>query len=389
MPKNAGEAVDPSNFLVPPMTLTAAVSMPLQSPLQGWVDPAFADLYHMARLAFAGTPTTLVTKSRQTAGPSATSLLVDNAADFVRLATPFTVQILDAGVQTAANVTSVNKRTGQFLFSAALGRSLTTNALLYVGVRAADDIYHERGFSLVSLREGLMSGCLVKSLGLTFKPGESTQVEAEIQACRLDRHHQVAIRSSAADIISAYGALPPARMVGHTAVTIESLSSPGWAFGMSGAVDDPAFRGFQGIDLAPTSIEQFTFRIDNAVKPVHSLHALGAEPLNSEYSGSASRERMNAFPYALVSESRVVSGELSYKAPIEPWALAERLSGPSGVGQNGLRVSADTFRIDMPNVVWSPAESDGASDQAQTRRIKWTMVSDVYESLPELQYIST
>lgn len=387
--KSAGESVDPSNFMVPPLTITANLEMPLQSPIQGWVDPAFADLYHMSRVSYAGTPTVALTRCVQSATSSATTLLVDNAADFVRIATPFVVQIVDNGVVTSKTVTAVNKRIGSLTLQSAVGRSITTETQIFAALRAASDIYHERAFSLVSLREGLLTGCLVKSLELSFKPGQAIRVSAEIQACRLDRYHQIAIRDASPAILSLYGAQPPARMVGHTGVLVESIASDAWSFGMSGVIDDPLFRGFTGIDLSPTSIQEFTFKIDHNITPIHSMHAVGIEPEHADYDNSATRERLNAFPFALAVESRTVSGSITYKAPIEPWALTERLSGPSGIGLNGLRISADTFKVEMPHVVWSSSSGTGQVKESQSRQVQWTMVTDVYEDLPALSYIST
>lgn len=387
--KSAGESVDPSNFMVPPLSIVATLDMPLQSPIQGWVDPAFADLYHMARLSYAGTPTVALTRCLQSMAPSATELLVDNAADFVRITTPFTVSIIDNGIVSSATVTSVNKRLGKLTFSGAVGRTITSETQIFAPLRAATDIFHERAFSLVSLREGLLTGCLVKSIELSFKPGQPIKVSSEINACRLDRYHQIAIRNESAGIIAAYAAQPPARMVGHTAVVIESIASDSWSFGMDGVVDSPLFRGFSGIDLLPTSIQEFTFKIEHNIVPIHSMHAVGIEPERAEYDNAATREMLNAFPFALAVESRIVSGTITYKAPIEPWALAERLSGPNGIGQNGLRISADTFRLDVPHVVWAPASGTGQAKEAQTRQVQWTMVTDVYEDLPAMTYITS
>jgi len=321
--------------------------------------------------------------------PSATELLVDNAADFVRLTTPFTVSIIDNGITSSATVTNVNKRLGKFTFSGAIGRATTSETQIFAPLRAASDIFHERAFSLVSLREGLLTGCLVKSIELSFKPGQPIKVSSEIQACRLDRYHQMAIRNESAAIVAAYAAQPPARMVGHTAVVIESIASDSWSFGMDGVIDSPLFRGFSGINLLPTSIQEFTFKIEHNIVPIHSMHAVGIEPERAEYDNAATREMLNAFPFALAAESRIVNGTITYKAPIEPWALAERLSGPNGIGQNGLRISADTFRLDVPHVVWAPSSGTGQSKEAQTRQVQWTMVTDVYEDLPAMTYITS
>ena len=387
--KSAGEPVDPGNFLVPPMNISATLEMPLQSPIQGWVDPAFADLYHMTRLTYAGTPTVAMARCKQSLAPSATEILIDNAADFVRITTPFTVRIVDNGTITSATVTSVNKRLGKLTFSGARGRAITQETQVFAPLRESNDIFQERSFSLVSLREGLLTGCLVKNLELSFRPGQPIKVSSEINACRIDRYHQIAIRNESESIISAYASQPPARMVGHTAVVIESLSSDAWSFGMDGVVDSPLFRGFSGIDLLPTSIQEFTFKIEHNIVPIHSMHAVGIEPERAEYDNSATREMLNAFPFALACESRIVSGTITYKAPIEPWALAERLSAPNGIGQNGIRISADTFRLDIPHVVWAPASGTGQPKEAQTKQLQWTMVTDVYEDLPEMTYITS
>jgi hypothetical protein len=387
--KSAGESVDPSNFSVPPMTIVANIEMPLQSPIQGWVDPAFADLYHMAKLAYAGTPTVALTRCKQSAASSATSLLVDNAADFVRIATPFTVNIIDNGTSTTAVVSNVDKRTGTFTFSGTVGRAITEETQIFAPLRTPGNINQERGFSLVSLREGLLTGCLLKSLELSFKPGQPVKVTAEIHACRIDRFHQIAIRNAYKTITAAYANQPPARMVGHTGILIESLATNSWSFGMSGLMDNPLFRGFSGINLLPNNIQEFTFKIEHNITPIHSMHAVGNEPERTEYNNEATREIMNAFPFALAAESRIVSGGITYNAPIEPWALAERLSGPSGIGQGGIRISADTFRLDIPNVVWAPASGSGQVKDNQSRQVQWTMVSDAYESLPEMTYITT
>lgn len=387
--KSAGESVDPSNFVVPPLTISGSLEMPLQSPIEGWVDPAFADLYHMTRLSYAGTPTVALARCKQILAPSATELLVDNAADFVRITTPFTISIIDNGAVNSATVTSVNKRLGKLILSGAVGVPITTETQVFAPLRASSDIFDERSFSLVSLREGLLTGCLVKSLELSFRPGQPIKVSSEINACRIDRYHQISIRDQVTSVVASYAALPPSRMVGHTAVVIESMASDSWSFGMDGVIDSPLFRGFSGIDLLPTSIQEFTFKIEHNIVPIHTMHAVGIEPERTDYDNSATKEMLNAFPFALAVESRIVSGTITYRAPIEPWALAERLSGPNGIGLNGLRISADTFKLEVPHVVWAPSSGTGQSKEAQTRQVQWTMVTDVYEDLPSMAYITS
>lgn len=386
-PKAAGEAVNPSNFLLPPLTIKCTGQAPLWSPVSGWVDPAFADLMHHAKLAYAGTPTVPMAKSL-TSSSHYTYIEVDNVADFVRLSTPFNVVLRNGTLSDTVTVSSVSKSARRLNLSSASIFPIDADTLVYAPRAAGGGIMSERAFTLVSLREGVLSGCLVQSIEVTLKPGQPITYSFEVSACRLDRFNQSEVRDMRDSLQSSFSSQPPARLVGHGGVTVSSMASPQWSFGLAEPGDDPAFRGFQGLDLEPTSISEITLRVENAIKPVHTLHALGAEPMLALYT-PVSRERLNSFPFALAVESRQVTGTISYKAPIEPWALAERLAGPSGAGQNGVRYALDTFAMEFPNVVWAPSQGDGRVKEPQERKVQWTMITDAYQAFPEIQLLAT
>lgn len=385
-PKAAGEGVDPSNFLLPPLTIKASGSAPLWSPLAGWVDPAFADLLHHARLSYAGTPTAPVARCL-TSSTLYSHLLVDNAADFARFEAPFDVVLRNGVASATVTVSSVSKSDRRLNLSSASTFPVDTDTIVYVA-RTEPGPMAERAFTLVSLREGVLSGCLVQSIELSLTPGQPATYSFEIAACRIDRFRQSEVRDARDALQASYGSLPPARFVGHSGVTISSMAASQWSFGLSDPDDDPTFRGFQGLNLEPTSISEVTLRVENALKPSHTLHALGGEPMLALYE-PIGRERLNAFPFAIASEGRQVTGTIAYKAPIEPWSLAERLAGPSGAGQNGVKYEVDTFAMEFPNVVWAPSQGSGKVKEPQERRVQWTMISDAFESFPEVQILST
>jgi hypothetical protein len=117
--------------------------------------------------------------------------------------------------------------------------------------------------------------------------------------------------------------------------------------------------------------------IDNQLKEIYSNHSLK--------SNVQSRRRENAYPYALYSEGRLITGKIKYRSPIDFFANLERLAGPSSINGGGLTIDYGNFKITLSEIAWEP--STGESNlESLNREINFTMLSENRNSMPSLEF---
>lgn len=375
--KYAGEGPDPQTVLVGQASVNATFSFPLLSPAYGWVDPPVAHLWHHALLAYRGTATAPWARVLNANTPPSTvsTLSVDNVADFIPMDVPFSAVIRTGSVDYDCVVVSVSKSSRQLTLSSAVAIPLDDSSTVR-GVFDVPSSFTERGFSLVSMREGVLRPCLVKSMGIRMPSSGDAEVKCEVSACRLFRDQQPAIRDAYDPLAATLVTLPVSRRAMPASVAISGLSAPSWTFGLGSPINDPLLAGFQGLSLDPMVVTEVSVKIENKIVEINTLH--GMQP------STASRDVQ--FPLALACESRVISGEIAYLSHIKPWALAERLSGMSTSGLNGIRLDMDSFRLNIPLVAWEPSGGQAQVDGYHERRVKWTCVADDYDNPPRLEF---
>ena len=166
------------------------------------------------------------------------------------------------------------------------------------------------------------------------------------------------------------------RILNGSHVALSPLSGHSGTFGLATALGDPIFRGFQGLNFPPISVTGFSINIDNHITEMRTAHSMKT---------GTGRIRENAFPYALVSGGRTISGKITYIGPVEPWALVERLAGPSSLA-SGLFVDYGPFSLSIPEIGWSPSSGEGKVGNPQTHTLDWTMVAESYDAIPYMEF---
>jgi hypothetical protein len=388
-PKNrrAGEGADPNAFVTSPVTIRATIKMPIRASVTGYIDWAFAALWDAALLARWGTATAamsrIVTNTPSVAVSSgASSFVVDNISDFLAIPTPFQMSILAAAGsgQTSETVlvSGVNKTNRTLTFSSPTAHPHTpNNTILSARITTGSAPVREPAFSLLSLREGLFSPCLVNKITIDADIESGVYVTVEFASLRLWRDKQIDLRTQQKNILTAFSTLPPTRKIDPMLITINPKSANIGNFGLATPQNHPLFAGFQGLDYSST-VTGISITIDNQIQEIYAAHSLSNDP--------SIRQLENSYPFALVSQGRKISGTLRYKSPIAPFTLMERLAGPSSINGGGIEINYSDFVISLPEIAWSLSTSEGDVKSDQSREIQWTMISENYDEFPELKF---
>lgn len=385
----AGEGADPNTFFVHPAKLLGTVKFPLFSPIVDNIDPVFAALWELTRLARWGTASAAVgvligvndADAEDATGftPSGVvALYTDNVSDFLPLIFPVTLSVLDTlGTSETVSVTSVNKVTRQLILAhpTNFAHAMGTTILVARPTIQGQAPYTDPAFSLLSLREGLIAPTLVSKLTLDADAESPVTVTMETMSLAIDRTVQAGLRTRKPDLLRQAASQPPRRIVQGVGVRVVPASAQAGSYGLAGALGDALFSGFQGFSIPDVLITGISITIDNALSPIYTL--------SSWLSGPA-RVRKNAYPWAIASAGRKVTGELRFRSPLEPWALAERLSGNSGLADGGLVIDYGPFKIVLSELAWSPATGVSKAEDPAVKTLKWSLVSSTGESLPAL-----
>ena len=151
-------------------------------------------------------------------------------------------------------------------------------------------------------------------------------------------------------------------------VRINNTSYTSGGFGLTTvAFGHPFFQGFQGIGTTSFLVQEFTLTIENQLEPVYSLHSINPDKYV--------RFRENLKPYALISNGRKIEGIIKYISPISPYALAEKLAGPSSINNGGIIFDFGPFKMELPDIIWASTNSDSAMEQVHQKKVEWEAVS--------------
>jgi hypothetical protein len=385
--RRAGEGADPNSFTLAQVSLRGSLKMPLLAQATGYIDWSLAALWDLALLGYWGTSSAAMSRIvSNTPGVAiaagASTMIVDNIADFLPISRPFNLAILpesgSSEISETVVVTGVNKSTRTLTFSSGTTQSHTPNStILAARITTNQAPIREPAFSLFSLREGLLSPCLVDKITIDADAESGITVSVEFAALKIKRATQIDLRSEYTDLMTAFSRItPPIRKVDPMMIQIKPLSANSGNFGLATAIQNPLMEGFQGSNLLSTAFTGFSITIDNQLQEVYTSHSLSNDP--------EIRQMENSYPFALVSQGRKISGSLKYKNPIAPWAALERLAGPSSLNGGGMEVDFSDCVIRLPEIAWSPSTSNGDVKSDQTRELKWSLVSETYDSSPVL-----
>jgi len=379
----AGGSADPNTFNIHPISIRSNIKMPLVVPVIGWVGQYFADLWDCAGLAHWGTPTATIANLTSDISIGTSILNINNPADFVSLPTPFNLYIKSLShPENSENisVTSVDKSNRTLTLISPVLKNHTKNDTLLITY--SNTLYsppREPSFSLFSLREGLLTPSLINQLTIEAQIGQSININCEIASLNIFRDSQLDMHVYKDALRQSYGQMPISMIANSYLVSISPLTTDTNLYGLPTALGDELFAGYQSFNLPSAIVTGITLTIENSLNDVYSAHSMK--------SGS-SIYRDNRMPYALVSNGRTIKGTIKYLSPIDPYLLAERLAGPSGLNGGGIRINFGMFYIDLPTVAWKPSTSEGNVSDNQTRTLEFTFVGNTFDSMPTLNYTS-
>ena len=383
----AGEGADPNNFGLGKADFSASFNMLLKVPSTGYVDFGFANLWDCATLAYKGTGNSAsgrILNNNNPVGIGTTFIQVDNISDFIGIPTPFTLSFKKfSGTGSTENktVTIVDKLNRRLFFSSGTAYSHVPNETFVWAKPTNPGTNREPTFSLISLFQGLLSGCLVNKLVIDIKPGEDVDINVELKFTNVNRQYQINTLQNFDTLTSNISKYKVQRATNGSEVRINNTSYTAGGFGLTNAYDHPFFQGFVGLGLTSFLVKEFTITIDNQLEPVYGLHSISSDV--------HIRRRENLKPYALISNGRKIEGVIKYSSPIAPWTLAEKLSGPSSINNGGIEVDFGSFKISFPEVVWSGSRSSSPLSDNQTKEIKFSVATEKLVNNPVLNFSSS
>jgi hypothetical protein len=383
----AGEGADPNNFGLGKADFSASFNMLLKVPSTGYVDFGFANLWDCATLAYKGTGNSAsgrILNNNNPVGVGTTFINVDNIADFIGIPTPFTLafkKLSGTGSTENKTVTNVDKANRRLFFSSGTAYSHVPNETFVWAKPTNPATNREPTFSLVSLFQGLLSGCLVNKLVIDIKPGEDVDINVDLKFTNVDRQYQIDVYENFSSLTSNISKYKVQRATNGSEVRINNTSYTAGGFGLTNAFGHPFFQGFIGLGVTSFLVKEFTITIDNQLEPVYGLHSISNDV--------HIRRRENLKPYALISNGRKIEGVIKYLSPIAPWTLAEKLSGPSSINNGGIEVDFGSFKISFPEVVWSGSKSSSPLSDNQTKEIKFSVATEKLENNPVLNFSSS
>ena len=378
----AGEGANPNTFKVNSRQLTLDFTIPIRVESWGYVDSVFSAIYDYFILGHKGNATTFVGRFKysdveELSGVS--ELYIDNIADFTGLVTPFEAYIRTDGGGAAETVivSEVDKTNKKLNLQSSIVNSYDPyeTYIWAKGVLIEED--REPAFSLFSLREGLLSGCMVDRITLNMVPGQTLEANVSIKFTNLDRAYQSILLEQFDDIVSNVNKRKPNYLINAATISLESTSTSGGSFLLGSPKESTFFRGFEELNIRDFEINEISLELNNNLQPVY--------PLRSSSRSYTERFDQNRNPYAYYSNGRSISGTIKYTSPIKPWLFAEKLSGPSRINKSGLVFNFGSFKLTLPEIVWSPQSSNSAMEQNLQKTVSFNVVTNSLTFDPYLE----
>lgn len=377
----AGEGADPNTFGLSKSDFSASFNMLLKASSTGYIDFGFASLWDAATLAYQGTGNAIagrILSTNSSVGIGTTFVVVDNISDFKSLTTPFNLtfsKFSGTEISETVSVTTVNKTNRTLYFSSGTANTHTlANTYIKAGLASTT---RNPTFNLVSLFQGLLSGCLVDKITINIKPGQDIETNIDLKFLNVNRKYQIDVNNNFDTLASNVAKYKVYRSLQGSEVRINNTSYTAGGFGLTtNAFGHPFFQGFQGIGTTSFLVQEFTLTLENQLEPVYTLHSIHPDKYV--------RFRENLKPYGLVSNGRKIEGTIKYISPISPYALAEKLTGPSSINNGGIEVDFGVFKITFDEVVWSGSKASSQLSDSQTKEIKFSVVTEKLNKLTTL-----
>ena len=377
----AGEGANPNTFQLGPKEYNVSFTYPFKVDSWGYLDFSLAAFFDYCIQAFQGSPTSLIgrftTDNPSTIGIGSTQLFVDNIAEFMGLDLPYPAKIKNDNNTSydLIDITGIDKANRALYIGAGVNTSFDRNTSYIAAYPQTTG--KESTFSLFTLKQGLMSGCLVDKFAINFVPGEQIIAYIDLKVLNVDRTYQVEMFNQFSNIIQNYFKKKPSYILNGYNVRVYKSAPEYGLFGLGGVLDSKLFRGFQQSQLDSIYVTEMSISIENNLKPVYSL--------NSKNSNKIKNFSKNSLPYGYYSEGRKISGSITYTGPIKPWAMVEFLSGPSSINNDGITFDMGSIKLELPEVVWSTESQEHSRIEYQKNKVNFSVATQNYTFDPVLK----
>ena len=384
----AGEGAESATIAIGVRKSRANAVLPIIAPTEGWVDPAVALLWDLCKQAWWGSATAAIGRLiSPTDDDPITSgqpeIYTDNISDFVTFVVPFPVTIIptvDSGEEyEIVNVVEISKSDRKLILENPTQYPHSPNETMIAFLPSFTGPEREPDFSLMSLREGMLTPCLVNKLSIEASDVKSSiDLTAELAFIHSFRKPQIDLRAVRSTMLSNMSKKGSGRLIYGSEVQVTSTTPSGGAFGLGVALGNELFDGYQGAAIHPITVTGISITVDNQLNDLYTAHSIATT--------IAQRNEENNHPLALYSEGRIISGKITYKSTLESWAVLERLAGPSSINGGGLIINFGPFKVTMNQIAWQPSQGSGKADGDEERTLEWTMLAENYDDMPRLDY---
>jgi len=377
----AGEGANPNTFQLGSKEYNVSFTYPFKVDSWGYLDFSLAAFFDYCIQAFKGSPTSFIgrftTDNASTIGTGTTQLYIDNIAEFMGLDLPFNAKIKsDTNTNyDLVEVTAINKTNRRLTVTAGVNTSFSRDTSFISAYPQSDG--REASFSLFTLKQGLLSGCLVEKFAINFKPGEQITAYIDLKVLNVDRTYQVQMFNNFASIVENYFKKKPSYILNGFNVRVYKSAPEYGLFGLGTMIDSKLFRGFQQSNLDSIYVTEIDISIENNLKPIFTL--------NSKASDQKQNSFKNSLPYGYYSEGRKISGSITYTGPIKPWAMVEFLSGPSSINNDGITFDMGPIKLELPEVVWSTVSQEHSKMEYQKNKVNFSVATQNYTFDPVLK----
>jgi len=384
----AGEGAESATIQVGVRKSRANAVVPIMAPAEGWIDPIIALLWDLCKQAWWGSATAALGRMISPIGDDPilsgqSEIYTDNIADFITFVTPFPITItplIDSGEEyETVNVIEMSKADRKFVLENPTQYNHSPSETLLAFLPSFAGPEREPDFSLMSLREGMLTPCLVNKLTIEATDVKSPiDLSIEVAFLNTFRKSQIDLRTVRQSLLTSMGEKGIGRLVFGSELSLSSPTPTSGDFGLGIALGNELFGGYQGLSIQPITITGVSITIDNHLNEVYTSHSLSTD--------ITKRHDENSHPTSLYSEGRTINGTITYKSSLEPWAVLERLAGPSSINKGGLIINFGSFQVSINQVAWTPSKSTGKAEGDIDRKLEWSMLSENYDDMPRLDY---
>lgn len=377
----AGEGANPNTFQLGSKEYNVSFTYPFKVDSWGYLDFSLAALFDYCIQAFKGSPTSFIgrftTDNASTIATGTTQLYINNIAEFMGLDLPFNAKIKSDNNTNydLVEVTAINKTNRLLTVAAGINTSFSRNTS-YISAYP-QSAGREASFSLFTLKQGLLSGCLVEKFAINFKPGEQITANIDLKVLNVDRTYQIQMFNNFSSIIENYFKKKPSYILNGFNVRVYKSAPEYGLFGLDTMIDSKLFRGFQQSKLDSIYVTEMDISIENNLKPIFTL--------NSKASDQKQNSAKNSLPYGYYSEGRKISGSITYTGPVKPWAMVEFLSGPSSINNDGITFDMGPIKLELPEVVWSTVSQEHSRMEYQKNKVNFSVATQNYTFDPVLK----